>query len=91
MLGAESAWSAGSVLMAVAGASRLAGTRLFMQAGLHLLLVRVILLNPLTTWSSRFPSLILYRLPGRDPMESGAAMLRADWLDGKSLEDWHSE
>jgi hypothetical protein len=22
-------------------------------------------------------------------MEIGAAMLRADWLDGRSLEDWH--
>jgi hypothetical protein len=30
-------------------------------------------------------------LVGRGPMEIGAAMLRADWLDDKSLEDWHSE
>jgi hypothetical protein len=25
------------------------------------------------------------------PMELGATMLRADWPDGKLLEDWHSE
>jgi hypothetical protein len=42
-------------------------------------------------WLSGCPSLILCRLARGGPMEMGAAMLRADWLDGKSLEDWHSE
>jgi hypothetical protein len=35
------------------------------------------------------PSLILCRLAGRDPMQIGAAVLHADWLDGRTLGDWH--
>jgi hypothetical protein len=40
-------------------------------------------------WRSGCPSLTLCRLAGRDPMQLSAAMLRADWLDGRSLGDWH--
>jgi hypothetical protein len=36
-------------------------------------------------------SLTLCRLAVHDPVEIGAAMLRVDWLDGRSLEDWYSE
>jgi hypothetical protein len=35
------------------------------------------------------PSLILCRLAGRDSMQIVAAILHADWLDGRTLEDWH--
>jgi hypothetical protein len=40
-------------------------------------------------WCSVCPSLILCRLAGRDPMQLGAAMLHADWLDGRTLGYWH--
>jgi hypothetical protein len=38
-------------------------------------------------WRSVCTSLILCRLAGRDPMQLGAAMLYADWLDGRTLGD----
>jgi hypothetical protein len=72
--------------LAVGGTSRLAENLSFsMQAGSHLFVVRVVLLDPLTAWCSGCPSLILCRLAGRDPMQLGAAMLLANWLDGRSL------
>jgi hypothetical protein len=46
------------------------------------------------SWCSGCPSLICCWLVGlvrRDPMEIGAAMLCAEWLDGRSFEDWHLE
>jgi hypothetical protein len=33
---------------------------------------------------------ILCRLAGRDPMQLGAAILHVNWLDGRTLGDWHS-
>jgi hypothetical protein len=42
-----------------------------------------------TNWRSGCPSLILCRVAGRDPMQLGAAVLHADWLDGRTLGDWH--
>jgi hypothetical protein len=39
--------------------------------------------------ASECPSLILCRLVERDPMQLGAAMLHIDWLDGRTLGDWH--
>jgi hypothetical protein len=49
-----------------------------MQAGLHLLLVRVVLLDPLNAWVYWHPFLTLCRLADRKPMEFGAAMLCGD-------------
>jgi hypothetical protein len=42
-----------------------------------------------TLWCSGCPPLILCRLVGSDPMQLGAAMLHVDWLDGRTLGDWH--
>jgi hypothetical protein len=78
--------------LAVGDTSRLAETRSFsMQADSHLFVVRVVLLDPLAAWRSGCLSLILCRLVGCDTMQLGAAMLCCDWLDGRSLEDWHLE
>jgi hypothetical protein len=48
----------------------------------------VILLDD-SLWRSGRASLILCRLAGRDPMRLGAAILRVDWLDGRTVRDWH--
>jgi hypothetical protein len=40
-------------------------------------------------WRSVCPSITLCRLAGRDPMQLGAVMLHVDWLDGRTLGDWH--
>jgi hypothetical protein len=70
--------------LGVSGDSKLVGTASSsMLASLHLLLVHVVLLNPLTAWRSRCPSLTLFRLAQHDPMEIGTAMLRTDWLEGR--------
>jgi hypothetical protein len=43
------------------------------------------------TWRFGCPSHIHCQLAGHSPIEIGAAMLRTDWLDGGSIEDWHLE
>jgi hypothetical protein len=78
--------------LGVVCASRLAGTPdSSMQAGLHLPLMRVLLLNPLTFLRYGCPFLTIYHLTELDPIAIGTAMFRTDWLDGRSLEGWHSE
>lgn len=54
-------------------------------------LYNLLRLSPLKAWRSGCLSLILCRLAGRCPMELRAAILCADWLDSRSLEDWHLE
>jgi hypothetical protein len=66
------------------GTSGLAESRsVSMWAGSHLFVAA----GSLTAWRSGCPSLILCRVVGRDPMQLGAAMLHADWLDGRTLGD----
>jgi hypothetical protein len=73
-------------VLAVGGTSGLAESCSFsMRAGSHLFVAA----GSLTTWRSGCTSLILCQLVSCDPMQVGAAVLHADWLDGRSLGDWH--
>jgi hypothetical protein len=49
------------------------------------------MLNPVTAWPYGCPSLILFRLARREPVKINSAILRADWLDGRSLGGLHLE
>jgi hypothetical protein len=72
--------------LGVGCASSLAGTHgSSTQAGLHLLLVRVVLLDQLTAWHYG-----CYRCPFLTLPLSRARRCCADWLDGRSHEGWHS-
>jgi hypothetical protein len=59
------------------------------QAGSRSLTLRWVELLDHWLWCSVCPSLILCRLAGSDPMQLGTAMLHVDWLDSRTLGDWH--
>jgi hypothetical protein len=87
-------WSGWFVLVAlkqrVRSRSRLAKSRSSLMQVVTRSLRRVVLLDH-WLWRSGRASLILCRLAGRDPMQLGAAILHVDWLDGRTVRDWHLE